>query len=281
MFSATSGHIDSKQGGKRYWQSWPAPQARAALVVVHGLAEHSGRYGRLASCLHALNVSTFALDHRGHGRSDGKPGAIGQFEHLTDDLAHFIGEVVTPLGLPLFLFGKNIGGTLAIDYLLQQRCEATGLILSAPFIHADFLPPDLALVLDGLSTFLPNLPGYKLSPSLLTQDRQELQQYREDKLILRDAVPVKSIAEILGAMAGLREHLQSITTPLLLLQGLADPLVGAESSQQLHATWRAADKTYLTYPDLRHDLLNEHREGRAAVTKAICDWLATRLPDAS
>ena len=56
-------------GRPRFVQSWlPAAAARGAVVLLHGLAEHSGRYAELVGRLVARGLAVYALDHRGHGR---------------------------------------------------------------------------------------------------------------------------------------------------------------------------------------------------------------------
>lgn len=277
LFTAHQGCLESQFGGKRYWQSWPAPDARAALVVVHGLAEHGGRYARLAGCLGANGISVFALDHRGHGRSDGKRGAIKDIDQLEGDLDHFVNQVVRPLGLPIYLYGQNLGGTLALAHCLRHPGRIDGLLLSAPFIYAAFLPREMIMVMEGLSTFLPSVPGYRLSPKLLSSDAKEVATFRKDPLNLHDAVPIKSISEILGAMAELRDSVSQLSLPLLVQHGEDDPLVALASSERLIQACSSSDKCLTTYPSLRHDLLSASAEARATVTADILTWLSQQI----
>ena len=274
LFTANQGHLDSQYGGKRYWQSWPAPEPRAALVVIHGMGEHGGRYARLAGYLGAHNISVFALDHRGHGRSEGKRGAIKDADHLEGDIDHFVNQIVRPSGLPIYLYGQNLGGTLALAHVIRHPGRVDGLILSAPFIYATFLPQEMAMVMEGLSTFMPSIPGYRLSPKLLSSDSKEVNAFRKDPLNLHDALPVKSVSEILGMMAQVREHIEELYLPLLVLHGEEDPLVAIESSQKLISAYTCDDKQLRTYPGLFHDLLSAKSADRGTVTNDILDWLS-------
>ena len=276
LFTANQGHLDSQYGGKRFWQSWPAPEPLAALVVIHGIGEHGGRYARLAGYLGAHGISVFALDHRGHGRSEGKRGAIKDADHLEGDIDHFINQIVRPLGLPIYLYGQNLGGSLALAHAIRHPGRVDGLILSAPFVYTTFLPQEMAIVMEGLSTFMPSVPGYRLSPQLLSSDAKEVNAFRKDPLNIRDALPVKSVSEILGIMAQIREHIGELTLPLLVLHGEDDPLVTIESSQKLISACDCPDKLLLTYPGLFHDLLSAKSGDRRIVTQDILDWLSRR-----
>jgi alpha-beta hydrolase superfamily lysophospholipase len=82
-----SGTFDSSDGLAIFFQGWaPAGPARATLMIAHGLAEHSGRYGNVIDQLIPLGYAVYALDHRGHGRSDGERCHVDRFDQFVDDL---------------------------------------------------------------------------------------------------------------------------------------------------------------------------------------------------
>ena len=68
---------------RRYWR---APEPQAVVVIVHGIAEHCGRYEHVARQLNAANVSVVGYDQRGHGRSGGRRGHVDSMDQLHDDL---------------------------------------------------------------------------------------------------------------------------------------------------------------------------------------------------
>src|SRR5215467_8495200 len=57
----------------------PAGQPRAVIQIAHGLAEHAGRYVRLAQALNAAGYAVYANDHRGHGRTAKSQDELGFF----------------------------------------------------------------------------------------------------------------------------------------------------------------------------------------------------------
>ena len=101
------------------YRTWEVANPRAAVLVVHGLAEHGGRYARFAQTLGGFGFSTFALDLRGHGLSDGRRGHAASFDCFLQDLDRFRREVegVLDRRTPLFLLGMSMGGLIALRYL--------------------------------------------------------------------------------------------------------------------------------------------------------------------
>ena len=80
--------------------------SHAAIVVVHGINEHSGRYGRLADDLNRRGYAVYAMDLRGHGRSDGDRALIHSFDEYLDDLEILLARVAARQpGKPLFSVG--------------------------------------------------------------------------------------------------------------------------------------------------------------------------------
>ncbi len=72
-------------------QSWgPEGPARAAVVLVHGLIEHSGRHARTALELVRQGFAVHAMDLRGHGRSEGRRGDVRSFDQYLLDLDVFL-----------------------------------------------------------------------------------------------------------------------------------------------------------------------------------------------
>jgi alpha-beta hydrolase superfamily lysophospholipase len=70
-----------------YFQSWlPETEPKAVLLIVHGLAEHSGRYMNIVNYFVPLGYAVYGMDHPGHGKSDGKRVYVKRFEDYTDTL---------------------------------------------------------------------------------------------------------------------------------------------------------------------------------------------------
>src|SRR5829696_8327766 len=123
------GWIASDDAKRLYWQAWlPEGEPRAIVVLAHGVNEHSGRYRHVGERLARDGIAVHAIDHRGHGRSDGHPALIDRLDQVVDDLKVFI-DIVCPDGPPPFLLGHSLGGAIAVTYALRHGDSLAGLVL--------------------------------------------------------------------------------------------------------------------------------------------------------
>ena len=118
-----TGELRADDGVRLHYRSWPAPAERAVLLVSHGLGEHGGRYAQVAEELAAHGITVHAIDHRGHGRSEGRRGHVAHFGEFVRDFETFRVAVAKehPSGAPLFLLGHSMGGLIAIHLWLVIR----------------------------------------------------------------------------------------------------------------------------------------------------------------
>ena len=83
------GELTLAGSGSAYWQAWlPEGDARAVVVIVHGLGEHGGRYDHVGRRLAGAGFAAYAADHRGHGRSGGRRANIGRMAAVVLSLIH-------------------------------------------------------------------------------------------------------------------------------------------------------------------------------------------------
>ena len=137
-----------------YYRRWlPAGTPKAVLQVVHGAAEHSGRYDRFAKLAVASGYAVYATDHRGHGRTrlrSGKTGDAGPdaWNRMVDDEIAFSQRLRTAHpGVKLVLFGHSLGSFIAQDYIERRADLLDGLILSG----TSYRPPPPAALIDALN----------------------------------------------------------------------------------------------------------------------------------
>src|SRR6059058_5181635 len=117
------------------------------VVLVHGVSEHSGRYHNVAGRLVADGYAVYALDHRGHGRSEGPRAVIDRMDNAVEDLDRLIALAASEQrGVPLFLLGHSMGATIAVRYAIAHQDRLAGLILSAPLAALEAASPPTRLV---------------------------------------------------------------------------------------------------------------------------------------
>jgi len=175
--------LTTSDGLKLFARSWGEPQgSRAAVVLVHGLGEHCGRYERVAQALVADGLYVLAFDQRGHGRSPGKRGLIPSYDQPLDDIAIAIEHAQADAsGLPLFLYGHSLGGLEVLHYGLVRRPKLQGVIATSPALMVSTSP--LNRLMAGLMKHLaPNLiVANGLDASALSRDPQVGQAYLKDR----------------------------------------------------------------------------------------------------
>jgi len=128
----TEGRFSGYKGLTLYYRCWlPETEAKSIVLVVHGWAEHSGRYMNLINYLVPKGYAVYAHDHRGHGMSEGRRGYVERFSDYLDDLKTFFDLVKCEHGdKKIFMVGHSMGGTIATAYAIRHQQELAGLLLS-------------------------------------------------------------------------------------------------------------------------------------------------------
>ncbi len=262
-------------GGLRiYWQAWlPDGAPRSVLVVAHGASEHSGRYSHVASRLVAEGHAVYAIEHRGHGRSDGRRALIDRIDNAVADLDQLV--VLAAGEEPLFLLGHSMGGTVALSYALHHQDRLAGLILSGPLAALEAAPPQMRIAARVLSALTPSLPLFEIDATQVSRDPAVVRAYVEDPLVYHGKLPVRTVAELAGAIATFPDAVQTITVPTLIMYGTADGLCPVEGSEMLARTIGAADITVKPYEGLYHEILNEPEQ--ELVLDDMCAWIGAHV----
>src|SRR5947208_5077738 len=116
---------------ERFIRAWDAPEPKGAVALVHGLAEHSGRYEHVGATFGEAGYSVRAVDIHGHGRSPGWPGRVSGVAQWHEDTAAALDAARSSApGTPLFLLGHSLGSLIVASFVVQHRPEIQGLILT-------------------------------------------------------------------------------------------------------------------------------------------------------
>ena len=261
-----------------YYQAWlPDGEVEAVILLVHGIGEHSGRYTNHVNYFVPRGYAIYALDHLGHGKSDGEREVIERFSDYTDTLGIFSGMVREwQPGKPIFILGHSMGGLITSTYLLDHQDEFQGAILSAPAIKpgGDISGATIA-VGKIISRILPKMGVLALDDSGISRDPAVVQAYRADPLVFQGKTPARLGAEMLGAMQRVTDAASTITLPILILQGTGDMLVNPSGAQILYDKVGSTDKTLELYDGLYHELHNEPE--RDVMFADVEAWLAARV----
>ncbi|TML11480.1 MAG: lysophospholipase [Actinobacteria bacterium] len=272
-----SGTLDSTDGLAIFFQRWaPAGAARATLMISHGLAEHSGRYGNVIEHLVPLGYAVYALDHRGHGRSDGERCHVDRFDQFVDDLERFRQTVrsAQPTG-PLILIGHSMGGAIALAYTIRHQQHLDGLVLSGPASTRGRSPSIFESArIEVLARLMPHRRLPPLPSSAISRDAAVVAAYDRDPLVTRNGPTVRLRRELRRVARNFPASMPGITLPVLIQHGEADELVSVEASVFLADRLGSESITLHTYPGLAHEVYNEPERGR--VLEDLAGWLTSR-----
>ncbi|MEE4280059.1 MAG: alpha/beta hydrolase [Halieaceae bacterium] len=274
--SAVEAQESTIEGGV-FTRRWNAAEPRAAVLLAHGLGEHSGRYQYFAEALVARGISVWAPDHPGHGRSPGTRCHIKRFADFfpaLDALRSAIDEQHP--GLPCFLVGHSMGGLIAGAYLLDRQAGFAGAAFSGAAFDVPAAPGAAALFINRLiAALLPKLGVLQLDASEISRDPQVVQHYIDDPLVHSGKISARLVVELFSTMAELRERRGELTLPMLVMHGEADAMTPASGSQAFFEGVASTEKTLRLYPGLYHEIFNEPE--RDQVIGELGDWLDARV----
>ena len=265
------------RGLRIHARTWlPAVPPTGVVVIAHGFAEHSGRYGAVAARLVADGIAVRAADHRGHGLSEGKRTSLVSFADYVDDLTTVIAQARARWSsLRLVLLGHSMGGLIALDLAVRPGVPLDGLVLSAPAA----CPRDVSRLTlafgRALSRVAPNAGVLRLPLNRISRDPAVVEAYNNDPLVFRTPIRARLGAEMIDAMERVDAGLPSLRTPLLVMQGTADGLVDPGCGPHVYNRAGSSDKTLKTYDGLWHEIFNEPE--REHVLADLTAWLRSHL----
>jgi acylglycerol lipase len=257
----------------RHWAPTGTPWA--SVLIVHGIAEHSGRYEHVGDWLAASGLDVTAYDQRGFGASGGRRAWIDRWSQNHDDLGERLAAVrADAADRPVFIYGHSLGGLIALGYAVADppRPQPDGYVLSAPATSSAIPAWKQALarvvgrVAPGLA--IPN----DFDGGLLSRDDEVGRRYLADPLN-QHATTTQFGLEAIREQARVRAALARLALPTLVIHGEADRLVPPAASEPLASL---PCVTRLTYPELRHETHNEP-EGRGVIEDVIA-WLRATAP---
>lgn len=269
MHSRSRPEIDEAFGIEqvREWSTEGPP--RAVVVVVHGIAEHSGRYERTGSMLSEAGIAVRSFDLFGFGGSGGRRGDIADWSTYHDQIERHLGSARSA-GVPVVLFGHSMGGALTAGYVISGRPSPNLLVLSAPaFSGGAGWQRVLAAIGARLAPTM-SIPN-SLKGEQLSRDPAVGEAYFSDPLVWRKTTP-RLGDHLFNAMSEITADATRIDVPTLVLHGGADTIVPPQSTAFL-AELPGFERRL--YPSLRHEILNEP-EGPDLVREMI-DWIDARI----
>jgi alpha-beta hydrolase superfamily lysophospholipase len=275
MADHQEGFLQAKDGLRLFWQSDLPQNPKARVALVHGYAEHIGRYQPVIDALVAEGIAVVGFDCRGHGRSEGRRGHCNRFSDYLDDFEVFVNHfgVADRRTEKWFLLGHSHGGLIAIHHLARRGPQWAGLILSSPYLRLALIPPRAKVFAARLvEKVLPWAPfKNEIRFDQLTRDAQAQVLVSRDPLYNRTVTP-RWFSESTRAQAEARALGPSLRLPVLVICGGEDPIASTAATRAFFSTVGAREKNYQEYPGMLHETLNEI--GKEEVWKQISYWIS-------
>ncbi|MCI0678000.1 MAG: lysophospholipase [Actinobacteria bacterium] len=251
----------------RDWR--PVDESRGTFVLVHGLAEHSGRYERTGDLLAESGFWVRGFDLIGAGGSGGRRWDIDDWSRYHQQIEGHVAWA-REQGGPVVLMGHSMGGNLVLGYLIGDRVAPDLAVVSAPATGGGAgwqraLAPFLAKIAPTLS--VPN----RLKGEQLSRDPTVAEAYFSDPLVHTSSTP-RLGAGLFAAMDHVKSNVGRVNVPTLVLHGGLDTIVPPQTTVSLGDLPGFERRLY---PGLRHEILNEP-EGPSIVAEILA-WVDSKV----
>ncbi|GAA0866989.1 alpha/beta hydrolase [Sphingopyxis soli] len=260
-------------GAKLHVTHWlPEGRPKAVILLAHGYAEHAGRYEYVAKRLTGAGYAIYAVDHWGHGQSDGEGGFVPRFLAFLDGMSELLTLVEVDHGdTPRLLLGHSMGGLIATLFLIERQQAFVAAALSGPAILPAEPPSRFTVWISRfLSRFFPRLGVLSLDATGVSRDPAVVAAYRADPLVYGGKIGARLGKEFMDAMAVAEADAPKIRLPILIQHGEADRLTAPAGSRYLFEHVSSVDKRLEIYPGLFHEIYNEPE--RDAVLGDLIGW---------
>lgn len=259
-------------GTRLFTHHWSHPDPDAAIVVVHGLGEHLGRYEHVGPQLVDLGYDVRGTDTRGFGASEGPRAWVDSFDTLLDDIAEDV-VAAQGLGVPVVLLGHSLGGLQALIYASSGRPAPQLLVLSSPAIH-NSLPPAQIAIARVLARVVPKMTlKNPVDPTQLSTDQSVGERYVADPLVIQKSSFGFGTA-VFAAFDRVPGAMEALDLPTLVTHGEFDRIVAPSVSEPL-ASLPTVER--IVYEGFRHEPFNEG--GGTTAVATIDAWIRGQLAE--
>ncbi|MEM8896268.1 MAG: lysophospholipase [Bacteroidota bacterium] len=264
--------LRTKDGLTLLGNSWlPEGDPDKIICLVHGHGEHIGRYEHFAKFFVERSIGLYAIDLRGHGKSNGKRGHTPDYDLLVLDTEELIKAArVEYNDTPIILYGHSMGGNIVANFILQNNMkEIESAVLSSPWLRLAFEPPSGQLRLAKFANKI--LPGLtqssKLDAQLLSKNPQVVEDYKNDPLV-HDLISPRLFLGVIKAGEEAIAKANELKIRTLVMHGEDDKITSADASKEFVQSGAAEFKSW---PTLKHEPHNEPEQDE--VMQFVFDWI--------
>lgn len=259
---------------------YPCENPDKAVVLIHGIGEHAGRFARVADYFNKEGIAVVSMDLRGHGRTEGKRGHCAPREEVLKDIDALI-EYAQKLypGVPIVMYGHSMGGNLTLDYRARggHNDIPCGYVISAPWIR--LVRPVTGALYQTVKLLSKVVPQFAISqdfPEELLGNVKYVRPYKDDPMV---HPKISMLCAYQGFTVGNalekgtnEDNGRAKNTPCLLMHGTDDKICDIEGSRCFAKFQNLEYFTMVELPGYYHEIHNggpEGRTGEEVIQKAI------------
>ncbi|MCL7043994.1 hypothetical protein MKW94_023552 [Papaver nudicaule] len=258
--------------------------------MIHGFTGESSWFVQLTAIHFAKSgFIACAIDHQGHGFSDGLQYHIPDINPVVDDCISYFDSFRAQhsQSLPSFLYAESLGGAIALLIHLRRGMPWDGIVLNGAMcgISPKFKPPwPLEHFLSAVAWAVPT---WQVVPTRGSIPQVSFKEEWKRKLAVASprrtqARPRAATAlELMRVCREVQERFGEIDVPLLIIHGGDDVVCDPGCAEELHKKAASKDKTIRIFPGLWHQLVGESQEDVDLVFNGVVEWLRERAERAA
>jgi alpha-beta hydrolase superfamily lysophospholipase len=267
--------IKSTNGIELFTKESLVENAKASLMLIHGLGEYCERYEHVIKAFNEIGVNVYTFDLRGHGHSTGERAFVTNLDEYREDVENVYRTI--PKDLPFFVLGHSMGGLIAVHFLLfNERNDVTGVILTGPALEAG---EDVTRLKQQIIRFLakvsPKIKTVKLDPNNISRSKETVAAYKNDPLIYHDGGKAGLAVALLDGIELQKSRFGEFDYPFLIMHGEADKITNPKGSKSLYAQAKSTDKTLKIWNGAFHEIFNETNQDEIIAYSVA--WLKNRM----
>lgn len=273
--------VASADGTELYGEYFAVENPRGVALLLHGYAEHCGRYREVAHVANNFGHAALSIDFRGHGRSAGQRGHVERFTEYLDDADTALAELRERAGdLPVLVIAHSNGALIALRWLadaVRAPADVYATVLSSPFLGLKLKVSPLKTLLGRVASRV--MPGLSLPNELaleaLTSD-PERQKARSVDTLCHDVASARYFTEATSTHRWVLDFAHRLTVPSLWVVAGGDQIADPAAARAVHDRVRSPS-IFTELDGFEHEVFNE--TGRAAAFGPIGPFIEAHFPN--
>jgi len=257
-----------------------APAAR--VLLIHGYADHLGRFDHVAQLWTERGLAVARFDLRGHGQSEGSRGHVTSVDEYVGDalavLSALDGETAwNDVGSRPVLFGHSLGALIAGKIALGAPGKFAGFASTSPFfgVKRRVHPFEYFAGRTILKVFPKFRQSSRLKGTDMTHDEKIAKNYDRDPYHFGH-VTMGFFFATLAAQSEVLERANELRLPLFCIAAGDDRVVDVTTTEQFFERAGSTEKELEIRPGAFHELLNEPdwRTPATSLAERMVRWSA-------